>query len=225
MPVASLYRSPLVARLRSWFHGTRILVSGRGHRLDRADALLFRTEVEITGEGCTLEIGPGARLWDCSLKLAGRGAVLRIGANCRLRKARLVAEDEASLLEIGDGTSMTGPTVLSQEGRSVRIGRDCMVAQYAEIRNSDSHGIHDAATDARLNPAADVRIGHHVWIGLNAFVLKGANIGDGSIIAARSLVTGEIPPASIALGTPARSIRQGIVWKRSRTAPTTPAAT
>lgn len=224
MPATFLHRSPLLARLRSWLQGTRFHLTGRRHRCVRNNALLVHTEVEIAGAGCLLLIGEGARLWDCSIKLVGTGAVLRIGANCRLRKARLVAEDDGSSLEIGDGTSMTGPTVVSQEGRHVRIGRDCMVAQHAEIRNSDSHGIHDSLTDARLNPAADVEIGDHVWIGLGAFVLKGAGIGDGAVVAARALVTGPIPPACIALGIPARPVKHGIVWKRPRATPTSSSA-
>lgn len=222
MPAAFLRRSPFVARVRSWLLGTRHRTSGHGHVRQLHNALLTKTEIEIGGEDCRLEIGPGARLWDCSIKLAGRGAVLRIGADCRLRKVRLVAEDDGSLLEIGDGTSMTGPTVLSQEGCTVHIGRDCMVAQNAEIRNSDSHGIHDPVTDARLNPAADVHVGDHVWIGLGAFVLKGARVGDGAIIAARALVTGEIPPARIAVGAPARPLKQAVAWKRARTPAPTP---
>ncbi len=218
MPVASLRCSHLVARLRSWLKGSRLRITGQDHHCLRHNALLFGTHIEIVGTGCTVEIGPGARLWDCSITIAGRGAVLRIGAGCRLRKARLVVEDDGSVLLIGDSTSMTGPTILSQEGRRVQIGRDCMVAQHAEIRNSDSHGIHDATTGDRLNPAADVLIGDHVWIGLHTFVFKGARIGDGAIVAARSLVTGEIPPACIALGTPARCVKEGIAWKRARTA-------
>lgn len=52
-----------------------------------------------------------------------------------------------------------------------------------------------------------VRIGADVWIGEKASVLRGADVGSGSVIASQALVKGEIPPFSIVVGTPARVIR------------------
>ena len=216
MILSLLRSSALVARLYSWFHGTRYRVYGPGHRIVCHNARIEHTDVEITGKNCRLSIGPGARLWHCSIKLMGDGAELHIGSGCRLRRARLVAEDDGTRLRIGDQTTMTGPTLVAQEGGLLQLGRDCMVAQNAELRNSDSHSILDAASGSRLNPAADAIIGDHVWIGLGAFVFKGARIANGSVVAARSLVAGEIPPACIAVGTPAKVVRSGIVWQRSR---------
>ncbi len=50
-------------------------------------------------------------------------------------------------------------------------------------------------------------IGRNVWIGMRAIVLKGATIGDGAVIAAGSVVTGDIPGNVLAGGVPARVIR------------------
>ncbi|HVL97885.1 MAG TPA: acyltransferase [Egibacteraceae bacterium] len=52
-----------------------------------------------------------------------------------------------------------------------------------------------------------VRIGEDVWVGEKASILRGADIGAGSVIASQSLVRGPIPPFSIAVGSPARVIR------------------
>ncbi len=213
-----LSNSGLASRLHGWLHGSRFSITGSGHRIERHNARLQRTRIEVVGRDCVVILGPGARLWDCSITVSGRGATLRIGAGCRLRRARLAVEDDGSCLEIGDSTSMTGPTIVAHEGGTVRLGRDCMVAQYAEIRNSDSHGIYDATNGARLNPAADVIIGDHVWIGLGTFVFKGSRIGDGTIVAARSLVTGPVPPACIVAGTPLRVLRENVAWRRERVA-------
>ena len=214
-----LRHSPLLHRLRSWLLGARLHTTGTGHRIERHNARLQRTRIEVVGRDCVVLLGPGARLWDCSITVSGRGTTLRIGAGCRLRHARLAVEDDGSCLDIGDDTSMTGPTLVAQEGGTVRLGRDCMVAQHAEIRNSDSHTIIDSETGRRLNPAADVAIGDHVWVGLGAFVFKGARIGDGAIVAAGSLVTGPVPPACIAAGTPLRVLRENVAWRRERVAP------
>jgi len=49
-----------------------------------------------------------------------------------------------------------------------------------------------------------VLIGDDVWIGIGAIILQGIRIGRGSIIGAGAVVTRDIPPYSIAMGTPAR---------------------
>jgi acetyltransferase-like isoleucine patch superfamily enzyme len=52
-----------------------------------------------------------------------------------------------------------------------------------------------------------VRIGEDVWIGEKASILRGADIGAGSVIASQALVKDRIPPFSIVVGTPGRVIR------------------
>jgi acetyltransferase-like isoleucine patch superfamily enzyme len=59
-----------------------------------------------------------------------------------------------------------------------------------------------------LSSNGEIVIGANVWLGDNVAVLAGARIGDGAIIGANSVVTGDIPPATIATGAPARPIRQ-----------------
>ena len=53
----------------------------------------------------------------------------------------------------------------------------------------------------------NVSIGNDVWIGTEAFILSGVTIGDGAVIAARSVVTRDVPPYSIVAGNPARQVR------------------
>ena len=52
-----------------------------------------------------------------------------------------------------------------------------------------------------------VRIGRDVWIGQKASVLKGVTIGEGSVVAAHALVNKDLPPYSVAVGVPARVVR------------------
>ena len=53
----------------------------------------------------------------------------------------------------------------------------------------------------------DIVIGNDVWIGYEAVILSGVHIGDGAIVAARAVVTKDIPPYTIAGGVPAQRIR------------------
>ena len=54
----------------------------------------------------------------------------------------------------------------------------------------------------------DTVIGNDVWIGYDALIMPGVSIGDGAIIAARSVVTADVPPYAIAGGNPAQILRQ-----------------
>lgn len=54
----------------------------------------------------------------------------------------------------------------------------------------------------------DIVVGNDVWIGYEAVVLAGVTIGDGAVIGARSVVTKDVPPYTIAGGVPAKTIRK-----------------
>lgn len=55
-------------------------------------------------------------------------------------------------------------------------------------------------------PMGDVTIGNDVWIGREALIMAGSTIGTGSVISARALVRGFVPPYSIVVGNPGRRI-------------------
>ena len=60
----------------------------------------------------------------------------------------------------------------------------------------------------------DVRVGHNVWLGYGACVLRGVAIGDNAIVGTSSVLTADVPENAVVAGVPARVIR-------SRDAPTT----
>lgn len=67
---------------------------------------------------------------------------------------------------------------------------------------------HDLAPSRRadMHPGPIV-IGQNVWIGSNVTVLPGVSIGDHSVVAAAPVVTKDVPPNSIVMGSPARLVR------------------
>lgn len=79
-------------------------------------------------------------------------------------------------------------------------------------------GASDPATppaQRALVSAGPVIIGNNVWLGEHVAVLAGAAIGDGCVIGANSVVTGPIPPRTIAVGAPAKPIRWWCAETRS----------
>lgn len=65
----------------------------------------------------------------------------------------------------------------------------------------------DPARRADLDPAP-VHIGADAWIGANVTILPGVSIGDGAVVAAASVVTRDLPPRTLAMGSPARVVRE-----------------
>jgi acetyltransferase-like isoleucine patch superfamily enzyme len=52
-----------------------------------------------------------------------------------------------------------------------------------------------------------VRVGADVWVGVKASVLRGAQVGDGCVLAAHTVVRGEVPAGSVVAGVPGRAVR------------------
>ena len=106
------------------------------------------------------------------------------------------------MLEVGDDALFNDGIVLCA-AKSIKIGHSVKIGDMVYIY--DTH-FHQVCPDEPLTEAP-VSIGNNVWIGANSMVLAGASIGDHSVIAAGSIVTGAIPARSLAAGTPARVIR------------------
>lgn len=99
---------------------------------------------------------------------------------------------------------------------SVEIGNHVLMASKIFI-SDHNHGFYagDTQSDPEVPPAQrtldgtrTVVIEDHVWLGEFVSVLPGARIGRGSVIGANSVVMGDIPPYSIAVGTPARVVKR-----------------
>lgn len=92
--------------------------------------------------------------------------------------------------------------------KKVTIGRDCLIASGVYL--SDHEHLYDPSLPLHGQSLSveEVEIGNSVFLGQNVSVLKGSRIGDHSVIGAHSVVKGEIPPYSVAVGAPARVIRK-----------------
>lgn len=103
----------------------------------------------------------------------------------------------------------------------VSIGKFCSFSPGVQILMSGNHPIdtvssYPFASLKDLWPGAlgecptakgDVQIGHDVWVGLDAVILSGVTVGDGAVIAAKAVVTKDVPPYAIAAGNPARIVK------------------
>jgi acetyltransferase-like isoleucine patch superfamily enzyme len=136
----------------------------------------------------------------------GRGATLRIG--------RWAWIGHGSKLRVHEGeVSIGAKTVMGQECtisafQHVSVGRECILADRVMLIDFD-HGVVEVDRPIRLQGIykRDVHVGHNVWMGYGACVLRGVTIGDNSIVGTSSVVTREVPQNAVVAGAPARLIR------------------
>ena len=149
--------------------------------------------------------------------------------NVKKRIKRLFFPDEPFFMNknkryakyhIGDWTYGTPQVFSWREGTTLKIERFCSIADGVIILLGGEHRIDWVTTYpfSKLFPKArgftghprsrgDVIIGNDVWIGTEALILSGVEIGNGAVIVARSVVTEDVAPYSIMAGNPAKHIK------------------
>ena len=171
-----------------------------------------------------VEVGRGVTA--CGPVILGRwpGSRIRIGAGCGLvsssRRAtastlyapvRFRTYAPTARIDLAEGVQLSG-TSITARSCVISIGKDTMVGPNCVITDSDFHA-HWPAETRHLVPAFDldrgVRIGANVWIGMGCLILKGVTVGDGSIVAAGSVVVRDVPPRSVVAGVPAKVVKAG----------------
>lgn len=117
--------------------------------------------------------------------------------------------DRHVALAIGDGTSIAGSCVLSAALR-VRVGRKVLLARNVYIADH-SHAYADAGRavlDQGIRQVAPVEVDDGAWLGQNVVVGPGVRIGRGSVIGANSVVLEDVPDYCVAVGAPARVVKE-----------------
>lgn len=113
---------------------------------------------------------------------------------------------------IGRGSGIVGHL-------SIEIGDDVFTGHHVYVTDQN-HGYEDRMVPIGLQtmPERPVSIGAGSWLGHGSIVLPGARIGRHVVVAAGSVVTGELPDFSVAVGAPARVVRRwcdGEGWVRA----------
>lgn len=109
-------------------------------------------------------------------------------------------------LKIGDGT-IIGDNALLAAQRGLTIGRNVNLSSNVSIY-SGAHDHRDPyfrSTPATTRP---INIGDRVWIGSNAIILTGVNIGEGAVVCAGAVVTKDVEPYTVVAGIPAKKVNE-----------------
>lgn len=137
-------------------------------------------------------------------KIRGIGDNTFLGPLCEFEGVKYTPE-----IIIGDGT-WVGKNCSIAAIDKVEIGKDVLFAGHVHITDH-SHGYEDPDIPIWKQPLISkgpVIIEDQCWLGFSCEILSGVHIGKHSIVAARAVVTKDVPPYSIVAGNPARVVKQ-----------------
>lgn len=146
----------------------------------------------ITGEGL-VEIGKNCQF---GYRLGGFHRNGTIEFQARLKDA---------VIKIGSNVN-TNNNIFICSAEYIEIGDDTLIGQNVTIMDFEAHS-HDPKKRREIGEISRIIIGRNVWIGNNVMILKDSEIGDNTIVAAGSVVTGKFPSNIVIGGVPAKFIK------------------
>jgi len=175
-----------------------------------------------------VKYGKGLLLKGAPVIFNKKGAELNIGDNVTIKssflsnlvglysKTIIVTRAPGAYIRIGNNVGMSGVTIYARKG--IEIGENTAIGGNTKILDNDFHPI-EAETrnkllmdknggDSDLVPAKPIKIGRNCFIGCNAIILKGTELGDGCVVGAGAVVSGKFEANSVIAGNPARVIKK-----------------
>lgn len=209
-----------------------------GKKLRRAEAPYFAPFWKLMYRERSIRVNIWRNFWRAAYyQPLFRSKCLRCGRDLEIQGKPLPLIIGNPLIEIGDRVRLNSQTTIAAHknaqtprlvigsdsglgygcrvtiGEGVFIGERVHIASGVHISGFDGHPTDPAARRAGLpdEVAPPIRIGDDVWIGSGAMIRKGVTIGDEAIVAARAVVTRDVPAGALVGGIPAKVLRSGPV--------------
>ena len=143
---------------------------------------------------------PGVKLEIGKTATVSLGRWSWLGHGCKVR----AHEGQVSI----GAKSVLGQECTISAYQSVSIGRECIIADRVMMIDFD-HGMVEVERPIRAQGIykRNVNVGHNVWIGYGACILRGVTVGDNSVSGTSSVVTADGPDNAVVGGIPAKLIR------------------
>jgi acetyltransferase-like isoleucine patch superfamily enzyme len=182
-----------------WYSGTipeSVWVGDGAHVESTFSFLRYRSELSPG-----VRIGAGASVYMGTMFDVGPRGRVEVGACALLVAVRIECDLR---IEIGEGSLLSWDVVL-QDGYRWPLDPQ---QRRSELQGSLQSPVRRLPLASSLAPEPrPIRIGRNVWIGLGSCVCPGVSIGDDAVIGARSVVTQDVAPRTVAAGNPARIVR------------------
>jgi acetyltransferase-like isoleucine patch superfamily enzyme len=183
-------------------------------RFMRANRMLTPSYARLLMRLALLKLRYRGRLQTDGLCFICPDVKLEIGRRATLRIGRWAWVGHGCKIRVHEGEVAIGAkTVIGQDCtisayQHVSIGRECIVADRVMLIDFD-HGVTEVERPIRLQGIykRDVDVGHNVWIGYGACILRGVAVGDNAVIGTSAVLTRSFPANAVIAGIPARVIR------------------
>lgn len=167
-----------------------------------------------------VKFGKNLNLYGIPVIFKKKGSQLNIGENCTIKSSFLsnlvglsqrtiiVTRTEEAKIEIGNNVGISGATIYAR--KEITIGDNTLIGGNVKILDNDFHPIEVEARNLDIKEkigTRKIKIGKDCFIGANSLILKGVEIGDGSVVGAGSVVTGKFPSNVVIAGNPAMVIK------------------
>ncbi len=152
------------------------------------EPILQNSSISFKGKNNILYCEKDVKLVDSKIVFNGNESVVFLGMNRNEYRINISVFNH-QVCFWGRNNFINGVVnVVLSEQKHVFIGDDNLFSFGIWIRNADPHLIYDINTKKRTNFSKSIFIGDHVWLGQSSMILKGAQIGSGSIVSAMSVV-------------------------------------
>ncbi len=125
-----------------------------------------------------------------------RGGRLEIGDNFKMRDGAKIRVRNGAICRIGKNTSINCNNMIACHEKVI-IGNDVQFSPNVQIYDHDHDFRAKGGCKAGKYKTGSIEIGNNVWIGANTVILRDTKIGDDAVIAAGSIVKGEIPSGAV----------------------------
>ena len=143
-------------------------------------------------------IGKKVRLFKGTEIRLYKKSYYRLGNNLKVDEGALIVACPSANLDLGDNVGI-GPQNRIICRKRIKIGKDTIMGPNVYIYDHDHKYNSNEGVDRFNYNVSDIVIGEKCWIGANVIILKGSHIGDRCLIAAGSVIKGNIPSGTVVI--------------------------
>ena len=164
--------------------------------------------------------GKNLNLFGIPIIFRKKGSVLSIGQNCSIKssfisnlvginhRTIIITRTEGARIRIGNNVGISGATIYAR--KSITIGDNTLIGGNVKILDNDFHPLEVDArnrNDRDRIRSKEIIIGKNCFIGCDSIILKGSKIGDGCVVGAGSVISGDFGSSVVIAGNPGKTIK------------------
>ena len=187
--------------LRKWFFRFLFQKVGKGVVFGRNITLRHPHKIQI---GDNVVVDDYAVLDAKGEENAG----IRLGDNVLIGRNSILSCKEGSIF-IGDYCNISANCSLLSE-TEIHMGKYCFLAGQCYLVAGGNHSFEDISVPIMFQPSVSkggIKIGEDVWLGAGVIVLDGVTLERGCVVGAGSVITQSLPEYTVAVGVPARTVK------------------